>query len=134
MLALSYRQQNGLFVSGSSDGSAILWTTNNQKNQEEEDDTLRICQQHHRQMQPVNKKIGLVGHSGPVWCVELTSEMVISGSYDKTIKFWDTHTGKCLSTLRGHSEWVSCLTYCEKDGKGSLLSGSWDASVKMWDM
>ena len=28
-----------------------------------------------------------------------TSQILVSGSHDQTIKLWDTQTGKCLSTL-----------------------------------
>ena len=31
---------------------------------------------------------------------------VVSGSWDKTLKVWDVATGKCVATLRGHSDHV----------------------------
>ena len=30
---------------------------------------------------------------------------VASGSKDNTVKIWETSTGTCQSTLRGHSDW-----------------------------
>ena len=30
---------------------------------------------------------------------------IASGRDDKTIKVWNTQTGQCVSTLRGHSSW-----------------------------
>ena len=33
---------------------------------------------------------------------------VVSASYDKTLKVWDVATGKCVATLKGHSEHVRC--------------------------
>ena len=31
---------------------------------------------------------------------------VVSASIDNTLKVWDIETGKCVVTLRGHSNWV----------------------------
>ena len=33
-------------------------------------------------------------------------QRVVSASGDKTLKVWDVATGKCLATLKGHSEHV----------------------------
>ena len=43
--------------------------------------------------------------SGMVYCVAFKPDnpnILVSGSYDKTIKMWDITSGSCLSTLRGH--------------------------------
>jgi WD40 repeat protein len=37
-----------------------------------------------------------------------TGELV-SGSWDRTIKIWDTRRGCCLKTLKGHTGWTSYL-------------------------
>jgi len=57
-------------------------------------------------------------------------EVVFSASADCSIKKWDVATGRCLETLSGHSDWVSCLLVSE----GSLFSGSWDSSIRKWDV
>ena len=33
--------------------------------------------------------------------------MIVSGSFDKTIKLWDVKTGTCISTLKEH--WVMSM-------------------------
>ena len=59
-----------------------------------------------------------MGHGGPVWCVDFYKDLLVSGSYDKTIKVWNMRSGQNLCTLRGHTSWVSCvkvrnpLAYC----------------------
>jgi platelet-activating factor acetylhydrolase IB subunit alpha len=35
--------------------------------------------------------------------------ILISGSRDRTIKFWDVFSGSCLFTLYGHDNWVRGL-------------------------
>ena len=35
-------------------------------------------------------------------------ETIASGSWDETIKIWDTNKGDCLLTLVGHKTMVEC--------------------------
>jgi WD40 repeat protein len=51
---------------------------------------------------------------------------------DKTIKLWDTATGKELTTLKGHELQVVCFAFTS-DGK-TLASGSFDGKIKLWDV
>ena len=37
---------------------------------------------------------------------------VVSGSRDNTLKVWDVATGKCVATLKGHSNDVRCGVHC----------------------
>jgi WD40 repeat protein len=54
-----------------------------------------------------------------------------SASYDKTIKIWDTQSGRCLMTLVGHTQPVQALATLVN---GRLLfSGSCDQTIKLWD-
>ncbi len=57
---------------------------------------------------------------------------LVSGSGDKTIKLWDTATGKELLTLKGHSSTVFSVAF-SPDGK-RLASGSMDETIKVWDI
>ena len=69
-----------------------------------------------------------------VTCVSFKPDnpnIVVSSSYDKTIKTWDITSGSCLSTLRGHADrvWSVCFS---PDGT-KIVSGSWDKTVLIWD-
>ncbi|CAG5094440.1 Oidioi.mRNA.OKI2018_I69.XSR.g13558.t1.cds [Oikopleura dioica] len=55
---------------------------------------------------------------------------LVSGSRDKTIKFWDVTSGICLLTLNGHDNWVRQLRFHPK-GK-YLLSCSDDKTLRTW--
>jgi platelet-activating factor acetylhydrolase IB subunit alpha len=55
-----------------------------------------------------------------------------SGSRDKTIKLWETKSGKCIITLIGHDNWVTDMVF-HPSGR-YLLSVSDDKSLRMWDI
>lgn len=55
--------------------------------------------------------------------------LLASGSADKTIRIWDTTTGDCLCTLRGHTDAVCSLSAA--DGN-RLVSASWDKTARVW--
>ena len=57
--------------------------------------------------------------------------IVVSGSYDETIKTWDITSGSCLSTLREHTDVVRSVFF-SSDGK-KLTSGSADSTARNWN-
>lgn len=82
---------------------------------------------------------GLLGspnfkHSHFVTCVAISPDgkTVLSGSEDKTIKWWDLDTGKELKTFKGHSDYVKCIAF-SPDGQ-TMLSGSVDKTIKWWHL
>ncbi|KAM9990923.1 hypothetical protein ACTFIY_006980 [Dictyostelium cf. discoideum] len=73
------------------------------------------------------------GHTAPVRCLQSVNhngqELIVSGSYDKSIKIWDMN-GTCVNTIRAHTHKINCLQY----ENGQLVSGSHDSLLKIWDM
>ena len=45
----------------------------------------------------------LKGHTDEITCIELnaSSDILISGSIDNTVRIWNVKTAKCLLTLEG---------------------------------
>ncbi|WP_261891276.1 TIR domain-containing protein [Acaryochloris marina] len=76
----------------------------------------------------------LAGHTANVWSVALTADgrRALSGSADKTVKFWDLDSGQCLQTLEGHDSDVGSIALTP-DGRRAL-SGSADKTIKLWDL
>lgn len=59
--------------------------------------------------------------------------MLLSGSADRTIKVWDTHTGKehdnaCIQTLSGHGATITDV----KCGDERVISCSNDKTIRIW--
>jgi WD40 repeat protein len=78
----------------------------------------------------------LQGHTSFVYGVAISGDnlRIASSSGDKTIKIWDSDTGKLDQTLRGHTGHVTCVDL-SMDGK-VLVSGGGkgDRTVNVWDL
>ncbi len=88
-----------------------------------------------QKIQPINQIIyTLSGHSDSVTTLAISPDgkILVSGSYDKTIKLWNLITGKILKTLEGHKAAVKSVALTP-DGE-ILASGSDDNTVKIWNL
>ena len=73
----------------------------------------------------------LKGHANGITCLQLdeSNRIVITGSYDATIKVWDTDTGQEIRTLVGHTRGIRALCM----DKSKLFSGALDGSIRLWN-
>nr|CAG8536324.1 343_t:CDS:2 [Entrophospora candida] len=93
----------------------------------------------------------LKGHVDSVYCIQFDEKKIVTGSRDKTIKFWDINTGICFQTLHGHDLSVLCLQYNDKimimklNGHSAgvldicfddnyIVSCSKDCTIKVWNV
>jgi len=76
----------------------------------------------------------LPGHSSFVNSLAISPDgkILVSGSWDKTIKIWNLETGALIGTLTGHSDRVNSVAI-SSDGK-MLVSGSSDETIKFWNL
>jgi len=77
-----------------------------------------------------------------------TTNVLVSSSFDKTIKLWNIYTGECLMTLKvfsstlssllcislltisqGHKDFVTCIQINKADG--TIVSSSNDKTIKV---
>src|SRR5205807_1896771 len=58
--------------------------------------------------------------------------VLVSGSRDKTMKYWEVPSGTLIRTVRAHAGWVRAVTYSPA-GK-IIASCSDDTTIKLWDI
>ncbi|KAJ3336459.1 hypothetical protein HDU83_009406, partial [Entophlyctis luteolus] len=73
------------------------------------------------------------GHTGEVTSVAFNHDgsLIASGSFDKTVRVWNSLSGALVSELKGHSNWV-CSVAFNHDGS-FIASGSSDRTVRVWN-
>ncbi|KAI9011460.1 WD40-repeat-containing domain protein [Gaertneriomyces semiglobifer] len=79
-------------------------------------------------------KYELKGHLGAIYTLRFSpsSHLLATGSFDKTIKIWDTSTHKEVYTLKKHGLNVSDVSWSRDERE--LLSGAYDQTCKVWDV
>ena len=93
-----------------------------------------VTQQQPALANPVNVLHTLHGHTNEVRSVTFSPDgrTLASGSWDNTIKLWDTASGQVIRTLRGHTTTIYSVAF-SPDGL-TLATASWDATIKLWDV
>jgi WD40 repeat protein len=71
-----------------------------------------------------------------VGCMDSSGRRCLVSGSEGPLRVWDVDTFVCIHELRGHSEWVTCLSdvFVGGDGRHMVASGSWDDSVRVWDV
>jgi U3 small nucleolar RNA-associated protein 12 len=75
----------------------------------------------------------LYGHKLPATCFDISTDdaLLVSGSSDKDIRFWDLDFGHCIKAVFAHAEPVTALKFLPDTHY--VLTGSSDGHVKFWD-
>jgi len=58
--------------------------------------------------------------------------LLVSGSWDNTVKLWDMQTGGVIKTFQGHTDWVESVSISADCT--TIASGAFDKSVRLWDI
>ncbi|KYQ57115.1 Protein FAN, partial [Trachymyrmex zeteki] len=56
--------------------------------------------------------------------------ILVAGSWDNTLIFYDIEFGRVIDVLQGHEDAVSCLAWSSTHQV--IISGSWDCTAKVW--
>ncbi len=85
----------------------------------------------------------LIGHTASVdkllYLREFSTDLLASGSKDKSIKLWKVIGNKCQHTMIGHNDRITSLLYMASytnmaNSKNIIISGSADKSIKSWSL
>ncbi|KAG9318377.1 WD40 repeat-like protein [Chiua virens] len=78
----------------------------------------------------------LRGHTDGVMCLQFNETLqhpsfpiLITGSYDRTVRVWNLETGSEVRCLRGHTRAVRTLQFDE----AKLITGSMDHTIRVWN-
>ena len=69
-------------------------------------------------------------NTNDVQCILVLNNKLYSGSFDNTIRVWNTETNECETVLKGHTNWVQCLLV----HNNKLYSGSQDKTIRVWKL
>jgi F-box and WD-40 domain protein 1/11 len=73
------------------------------------------------------------GHEGPVYTIQLKNSSLVSGSADKSIRIWNTDTGRLVRPpLMGHEASVLCVQFDARPDQDVIISGSADSTIIVW--
>ena len=74
------------------------------------------------------------GHRSPVQCLRFhpKTELMVSGSYNGVLKFWNSASGEEIRSMQAHSDIIRDLCF-SPDGT-MLISAGDDKLVKIWDV
>lgn len=88
--------------------------------------------QHHVQDKNISHMMQLRCHEDSViTCLQFNpkTNTIVSGSDDQTLKVWSSETGRCITTLEGHTGGVWSSQLSPDD---IVISGSTDRTLKVW--
>ncbi|KAJ9106309.1 hypothetical protein QFC21_001454 [Naganishia friedmannii] len=78
----------------------------------------------------------LKGHTNGIMCLQFHQNLstpsypvLITGSYDRTVRVWNLDTGETVRVLQGHTRAVRALQFDQV----MLITGSMDRTLKVWN-
>ncbi|KAI3633870.1 hypothetical protein MIR68_008202 [Amoeboaphelidium protococcarum] len=101
---------NGVILSGSMDKTICVWNVDAEGTVSEPD-------------------YQLVGHSDCVCTLGVLDQVVVSGSWDKSVKVWKDWT--CVETLKGHEQAVWCVKFTSD---GNILTACADKQIRLFKL
>ncbi|ACK71013.1 WD-40 repeat protein [Gloeothece citriformis PCC 7424] len=67
--------------------------------------------------------------------ISVDRKIILSGSWDQTLKVWELSRGNLLSTLNAHSQGILAVVWTGYQGSNyTFASGSFDQTIKLWSL
>jgi WD40 repeat protein len=82
-----------------------------------------------------HQELILKGHKDSVTSAVFSPDgkLIVSGSHDRTVRIWDSETGRCLKTLFGHTQSISVVAF-SPDGVLIASGDRWGHTLKIWNV
>ncbi|KAI5475136.1 sulfur metabolite repression control protein [Pseudohyphozyma bogoriensis] len=78
----------------------------------------------------------LTGHTDSITCLQVADDLphpnfsvLMTGSWDRSVRIWNLDTGKEVGVIRGHTRGVRALQF----DAVKLVTGSMDSTLKIWN-
>ncbi|XP_041354220.1 peroxisomal targeting signal 2 receptor-like [Gigantopelta aegis] len=112
---LTWAENNeNVVVTAAGDGSVLVWDTAQLKG------PIRAFKEHTKEVNSVD------------WSLTRNENLVLSGSWDHTIKLWDLQNSQSLNTFSGH-EYIVYNVAWSPHIPGCFVSASGDCTLRLWD-
>jgi F-box/WD-40 domain protein 7 len=72
----------------------------------------------------------LQGHRKAVTSLVLYEGFLYSGSYDRTVRAWNTETGECVGIYHENDNWITAVAVAEP----YMYCGGYDCVVNVYDV
>ncbi|ODV86743.1 hypothetical protein CANARDRAFT_21737 [[Candida] arabinofermentans NRRL YB-2248] len=86
-------------------------------------------------VKPVTRSSGTIsGHGATILAAQFapnTSSKMVTGAGDSTARIWDCNTQTIQHTLKGHNNWVLCVSWSPQGDV--IATGSMDNTIRLWD-
>ena len=115
--------QDIVFCLAASDDSSRLWLGSSDAGVYEMDLTKE---------KPQRQRLDGEGHSSYVTCLARCGSILVTGSYDRQLIWWDTQTGQQFRQIKAHDKWIRSIVPTPDHSR--LISVADDMQCRVWDV
>ncbi|OZJ02670.1 hypothetical protein BZG36_04060 [Bifiguratus adelaidae] len=120
-----------MIVTGSRDSTLKVWKLPVKDDEPFISDSSTSPSEQPEQRNPYYRHT-LTGHGHSVRALAANGNLVVSGSYDNSIRVWNISTGELIHHMEGHSQKVYSVVM--SPDRKLCMSGSMDSTVRIWNL